>query len=126
MVISITSHVGEKITTKLLLMNPSYTCALRRQQTALTKNKFSKPTEVKLPVTNGFDNRLRLRKQQYSCPDCNAFFVVSSSDLEEDQNISDPLHLQIIRLALEDISEKVIYLILHLSYSTVHRVINDE
>jgi len=51
---------------------------------------------------------------------------VPSPDLEEDRNISKPLRLQVIRLAMEDISEKVIGFILRLSHSTVHCVINDE
>lgn len=101
-------------------------CTLCGQESVLTKNGFSKPTEVKLPATNGFDNRLRLRKQRYYCHNCNASVVVSSPDLEEDRNISKPLRLQVIRLAMEDISEKVIGFILRLSHSTVHRVINDE
>jgi hypothetical protein len=52
--------------------------------------------------------------------------VVSLPDLEESRNISKPLRLQVIRLAMVDISEKVIGFILRLSHSSVHRLINEE
>lgn len=100
--------------------------ALYRQESVVTKNGYSNPTEVKLRITNGFDNRLCLRKQHYYCHDGNASVVVSSLDLDEDRNISKSLRLQVIRLTMEDISEKVIDFVSHLLHSPVHCVINDE
>lgn len=93
-------------------------CTLCGKQAALSKNGYSKPTEVKLqqlPVST-----------TYYCHKCDASIVVSSPDLEEDRNISKPLRLQVIRLAMKDISEKVICFIFRLSHSAVHRVINYE
>ncbi|QYU58608.1 ISL3 family transposase [Weissella confusa] len=98
-------------------------CPLCGFASTLTKHGFSKETEVKLPTANGYDNRLILRKQRYHC---GGNPVVTSPDLDENRNVSNPLRHQIIRLAMEDISEKVIAFILRLSHSSVHRIINEE
>jgi transposase len=101
-------------------------CPLCSSSNKFTKSGYSKATEVKLPTTNGYDNRIILQKQRYECHSCGGHPVVSSPDLDDNRNISRPLRWQVLRLAMEDISEKLIAFILRLSHSAVHRIINEE
>ena len=101
-------------------------CPLCGFKTRFNKDGLSKETEIKLPATNGYDNRLKVQKQRYKCDSCGGRPVVTSPDLDENRNVSVPLRRQVIRLALEDISEKIIAFIIRLSHSSVHRIINEE
>lgn len=92
----------------------------------VTKYGYTDDIEIYLPTTNGYDNRLIVKKQRFHCDSCNTKFNAKSHDLLDNSKFSRPLMNQIIAMSQDDISQKSIARSLRVSTSSVHRIINSD
>jgi transposase len=83
----------------------------------------TKASLVKINQVVGFDAYLRLRKQRYFCHECNSTFIATTSLVEKNSSISNPVKLQILLLAKHAMSEKTIAELVGVSHQTVHLII---
>lgn len=83
-------------------------------------------TECKLMGINGFDVRLRLKKQRFQCKNCNATTVAQTPDIPVNCNISRQIRQQVLIQAKTDISEILISKNISISANSVSRIINVE
>lgn len=80
----------EVVSYTALLHGTRSRCTFCGMASILTKRVFNKNSEIKSPFTDGFNNRLFLRKHLYLWHSCSITAVVSSPNLEKSRNFSNP------------------------------------